>query len=152
MIRCPKIYRDLDGASQMPYVASHEENVKGIKEWTFLGIDSDGTAAEYMLVNSRFMVPLPDLLPFKATAPLIYNATTIYRTIKVSRAQPGQSIAFVGIDALGHPGVQFAKLMGLRVVAVGAREESLKMKKTGKDAQIPTWISQSIQILVLREL
>ncbi|GJJ10907.1 hypothetical protein Clacol_005135 [Clathrus columnatus] len=58
--------------------------------------------------------------------------TTIYRAIKISGAQPGQSIAFVGIGALGHLGVQFAKSMGLRVVAVDAREEPLKMAKTLK--------------------
>lgn len=98
----------------------------------FMGISSDGAAAEYMLADARFVVPLPDALSFEAAAPLMCAGTTIYRAIKASGARPEQTVAFVGIGALGHLGVQFAKSMGMRVVAVDAREAPLEMVKTLK--------------------
>lgn len=99
---------------------------------TFMGIYSDGAAAEYMLADERFVVPLPDALPFETAAPLMCAGMTIYRAIKVSGARPGQTVAFVGIGALGHLGVQFAKAMGMRVVAIDARDAPLEMIKTLK--------------------
>jgi propanol-preferring alcohol dehydrogenase len=52
--------------------------------------------------------------------------------------QPGQTIAIVGAGGgLGHLGVQFAKALGLKVIAIDARDEGLALaKECGADTVV----------------
>lgn len=52
---------------------------------------------------------------------------TIWTAIRETGLKPGQTIGIVGIGGLGILGIQFAKALGYRVVAVHYRDVSSKM-------------------------
>jgi len=93
------------------------------------GVIGDGAAAEYMVTDSNWTIPLPPNLSFESAAPLMCAGTTIYSGLKVANLKSGQTVAIVGAGALGHLGIQFAKCMGLRVVCVDARQAPLDLVK-----------------------
>jgi len=86
--------------------------------------------AEYMLADPLTTFPLPPSLSFEHAAPLFCAGATIFSALLRCSLRPGQSVAILGVGALGHLGVQFAKVMGLRVVAVDSRPAPLEMVKT----------------------
>lgn len=47
---------------------------------------------------------------------------TVFHGLLEANLSPGHSVAIVGIGALGFLGVQFAKAMGCRVVAISSRD------------------------------
>ncbi|THV55475.1 hypothetical protein BGAL_0007g00030 [Botrytis galanthina] len=82
----------------------------------YLGIHRDGSFAEYEVVDGRECSLLPDNLSFESAAPAGLKA--------------GEWVAIVGAGGgLGHLGVQFAKALGLNVIAVDARDEALQLAK-----------------------
>lgn len=52
--------------------------------------------------------------------------------------KPGESVAIVGAGGgLGHLGIQFAKALGLQVIAIDARDEGLELaKECGADTVV----------------
>ncbi|CAE6481004.1 unnamed protein product [Rhizoctonia solani] len=86
------------------------------------GINSDGGFAEYMRADVNWTVSLPDEMQFVTAAPLMCAGSTIYNSIIRAGKPKGSIIAIVGTGGLGYLGVQFAKSMGYRVVAVETRQ------------------------------
>ncbi|KAF8605281.1 GroES-like protein [Ceratobasidium sp. AG-I] len=91
------------------------------------GINSDGGMAEYMRADCNWTVKLPDAMSFEAAAPLMCAGSTIYNSILRAKRPKGSVIAIVGIGGLGYIGVQFAKAMGYKVVAVETREPPIQL-------------------------
>lgn len=93
-----------------------------------LGTTLDGAFAQYHVTDSRTSCLIPDGLSFSAAAPLACAGRTIYRAIDTSGIHTGQSLAIVGAGGgLGHLGVQFALARGLKVIAIDARDEALRV-------------------------
>ncbi|KAI0402352.1 GroES-like protein [Xylaria palmicola] len=89
-----------------------------------IGFTTHGCAAEYVVADARTSTRLPDSVSFLSAAPLACAGRTVYRAVKQTGLAPGQWVAIVGSGGgLGHLGIQFARAMGLRVLAVAAREE-----------------------------
>ncbi|CAE6522474.1 unnamed protein product [Rhizoctonia solani] len=86
------------------------------------GINSDGGFAEYMRADVNWTVSLPDEMPFATAAPLMCAGSTIYNSIIRAGKLKGSIIAIVGTGGLGYLGVQFAKAMGYKVVAIETRQ------------------------------
>ncbi|KZW99123.1 alcohol dehydrogenase [Pseudoalteromonas luteoviolacea] len=93
------------------------------------GYSVDGGYAEYCLANADYVVKIPDNLNFVEAAPLFCAGVTTYKALKVSEAKPGQWVAIVGVGGLGHLAIQYAKAMGLNVVAVDSTEQKLALAK-----------------------
>ncbi|WP_058300899.1 alcohol dehydrogenase AdhP [Gorillibacterium timonense] len=116
------------------------------------GYSVDGSYAEYCVAAADYVVKIPDNLGFMEAAPLFCAGVTTYKALKVSEARPGQWVSIVGIGGLGHLAVQYAKAMGLNVVAVDTVTEKLELAKTlGADMTVnPTkvipadWIKERI--------
>jgi propanol-preferring alcohol dehydrogenase len=51
----------------------------------------------------------------------------VYKGLKVTDTRPGQWVAISGIGGLGHIAVQYARAMGLRVVAVDIDDAKLAL-------------------------
>src|SRR6267142_1179692 len=68
------------------------------------GITTDGGYAETMIAEARALALIPDALKSEDAAPLV---------------RAGDTVAIQGVGGLGHLGVQFARKMGLRTVAIG---------------------------------
>ena len=67
---------------------------------------------------------------FAALAPILCAGVTTYKGIKETEARPGEWLAISGVGGLGHVAVQYAKAMGLHVVAVDVTEEKLALART----------------------
>ncbi|KIJ48255.1 hypothetical protein M422DRAFT_162844, partial [Sphaerobolus stellatus SS14] len=98
-------------------------------ESVLCGVTGDGAAAEYMIADSQWTVALPDTMSFEVGACLMCAGPTVYCGLKTANLSPGETVAIVGAGGLGHIGVQFAKLRGLRVVCVDNREAPLRLVK-----------------------
>ncbi|WP_158734876.1 alcohol dehydrogenase AdhP [Alteribacillus sp. YIM 98480] len=93
------------------------------------GYSVDGAYAEYCKAPAAYTAKIPDSLSFDEAAPLFCAGVTTYKALKVSEAKPGDWVAVYGIGGLGHVAVQYAKAMGLKVVAVDIRDEKLQLAK-----------------------
>ena len=111
------------------------------------GITQDGALAEYMVVDSKTAVHLPDNLSFEQAAPLTCAGATVFNALKACNLKAGQSVGIIGLGSLGHIAIQLAKCMvraslpfyrdtfrllpqDLKVAGVDARKEPIDLAKS----------------------
>ena len=85
----------------------------------FVGSTRDGGYAEMMLARATGLVAIPDELNAEEAAPILCAGLATFNALKKCGAEPGDTVAILGIGGLGHMAVQYARRMGFRVVAVG---------------------------------
>jgi len=101
----------------------------GFREASF-GITGDGAFAEYMIASATESSKIPDAVTFETAAPLACAGRTVFRAVAQTRLKPGQWLGLVGSGGgLGHLGIQFARALGLKVVAVDARDVGIDISK-----------------------
>jgi len=86
-------------------------------------IHHDGGYAEYMVTPAEAVAAMPDDLPAADAAPLMCAGVTVFNPLRNSGARAGELVAVQGIGGLGHLGIQYARQMGFRTVAVGRGQE-----------------------------
>jgi alcohol dehydrogenase, propanol-preferring len=94
------------------------------------GYSLNGTFAEYAIGSAAYVGRLPAHVDFVAMAPILCAGVTTYKGIKETEARPGEWIAISGIGGLGHIAIQYAKAMGLHVVALDVTEEKLSLARS----------------------
>jgi propanol-preferring alcohol dehydrogenase len=100
----------------------------------FGGYTKNGGFAEYVIADPEYVAHIPNGLDPKLAAPLICAGVTTYKGIKETKAKPGEWIVISGAGGLGHLGIQYAKVMGLRVCAVDIDDGKLALAtKMGAD-------------------
>ncbi|KAI9007824.1 mannitol-1-phosphate dehydrogenase [Hyaloraphidium curvatum] len=102
------------------------------------GYTVDGTFCEYLLSSVYCVSKIPGTLDSHDAASILCAGVTMYRAIKYSETQASDWMVIPGAGGgLGHMGVQYAKVRGLRVVAIdtGADKKAL-CEKLGADAWI----------------
>jgi len=82
-------------------------------------IHFDGGYQEYMVAPAEAVASMPDDLPADQAAPLLCAGITVYNSLRNSGARGGDLVAVQGIGGLGHLGIQYARQMGFRTVAIG---------------------------------
>jgi propanol-preferring alcohol dehydrogenase len=106
-------------------------------EAQFGGYTKNGGFAEYILADPNYVAHIPTALAARDAAPIICAGITTYKGIKETDTRPGQWIAISGVGGLGHLGIQYAKAMGLHVVAVDIDDGKLAhATKLGADAVV----------------
>jgi propanol-preferring alcohol dehydrogenase len=96
-----------------------------------------GGFAEYVLADPNYVARIPDGLGAKEAAPIICAGVTTYKGLKETGAKPGEWVAISGAGGLGHVAIQYAKAMGLYVVAIDIEESKLaQAKELGADATV----------------
>eukprot|EP01018_Ginkgo_biloba_P015605 Gb_34699 [translate_table: standard] len=91
---------------------------------TYNGVDIDGSPtfggySTLMVCNERFVLKIPEILPFDAAAPLLCAGITVYSPLKYfGMTEPGTSLGVVGLGGLGHMAVKFGKAFGLEVTVI----------------------------------
>ena len=85
----------------------------------FVGATRDGGYAEMMLARATGLVSIPDELDAQDAAPLLCAGLATFNALKKCGAEAGDTVAILGIGGLGHLALQYARRMGLHVVAVG---------------------------------
>ena len=91
------------------------------------GYAVDGAYAEYMLADALYAVVVPDGVTPLDAAPLTCAGVTTYAAIKNAHVIPGETVAVFGVGGLGHLAVQYARLVGAKVIAVDVTEEKLAL-------------------------
>ena len=91
------------------------------------GISFDGGYAEFMTAPMQGLAAIPDELAAVEAAPLLCAGRTTFTALRNSGAQGGDLVAIQGLGGLGHLGVQFARKLGYRTVAIsrGKDKETL---------------------------
>jgi len=96
---------------------------------TISGISVDGGYAEVMIAEANAVVSLPDSLNAVDAAPLLCAGVTTYNVLRNAPLRSGDLVAVQGIGGLGHLGIQFARRMGFRTVAIARGREKEKLAK-----------------------
>ncbi|KAL3442708.1 alcohol dehydrogenase 1 [Aspergillus insuetus] len=92
------------------------------------GYTVDGTFQQYALGKASHASKIPDNVPLDAAAPVLCAGITVYKGLKEAGVRPGQTVAIVGAGGgLGSLAQQYAKAMGIRVVAVDGGDEKRAM-------------------------
>lgn len=101
------------------------------------GISYDGGYAEYMVAPQEALAAIPDDLSAVDAAPLLCAGITTFNALRNSGAAPGDVVAVQGIGGLGHLGIQYAKKLGFKTVAVsGSSSKKELATELGADAFI----------------
>ena len=112
------------------------------------GVNTDGGYAEVMIAEARAIVPIPDELRSAEAAPLLCAGITTSNALRNAGLRSGDLVAVQGIGGLGHLGIQFARHMGFRTVAIGRRREKEKLAKDlGARAYIDTDVEDAATVL-----
>lgn len=91
------------------------------------GYSVNGSFGAYMLVDADYAPRIPDGVDPLEVAPILCAGVTVYKGLKMTDTRPGQWVAISGVGGLGHVAVQYARAMGLRVVAVDIDEAKLDL-------------------------
>jgi len=94
------------------------------------GYSVNGSFGEYAIGSAAYVGHLPANPDFVRLAPILCAGVTTYKGIKETEAKPGEWIAISGIGGLGHVAVQYAKAMGLHVIALDVSEEKLALARS----------------------
>jgi propanol-preferring alcohol dehydrogenase len=93
------------------------------------GITTDGGYAEVMIAEARALASIPDVLTSAEAAPLLCAGITTYNALRNAGLRAGDLVGIQGIGGLGHLGVQFARRMGFRTVAINNGPEKAELAK-----------------------
>jgi propanol-preferring alcohol dehydrogenase len=92
------------------------------------GYTVDGTFQQYAVGKATHASNIPKNVPLDAAAPVLCAGITVYKGLKESGVRPGQTVAIVGAGGgLGSLAQQYAKAMGVRVIAVDGGDEKKAM-------------------------
>jgi alcohol dehydrogenase, propanol-preferring len=101
------------------------------------GYTVNGSFAEYALGSAAYVAQLPPNPSFGEIAPILCAGVTVYKGIKETEVSPGQWIAVSGVGGLGQLSIQYAKAMGLHIVALDVTSEKLDLaRNSGADVAI----------------
>jgi propanol-preferring alcohol dehydrogenase len=102
------------------------------------GYTVDGTFQQYAIAKAAHVARIPKDMALDAVAPVLCAGITVYKGLKESGVRPGQYVAIVGAGGgLGSMAIQFARAMGLLVVAIdGGPEKGESCKTLGAAAYV----------------
>jgi len=95
-----------------------------------VGATCDGGYAEMMLARSTGLVSIPEELGSEEAAPILCAGIATFNALRKSGAEPGDTVAILGIGGLGHMALQYARRMGFRVVAIGRGDDIAEQAST----------------------
>jgi alcohol dehydrogenase, propanol-preferring len=112
------------------------------------GYSVDGSYAEYAVAEDRYVVAVPDEVSSFDAAPLTCAGVTTFKAIKVAGLQPGETALIVGVGGLGHLAVQYARVLGARVVAVDVEDAKLDLARAlGADLTVNARTTDPVQAI-----
>jgi alcohol dehydrogenase, propanol-preferring len=112
------------------------------------GVTTDGGYAEVMIAEARGIASIPDELSSAEAAPLLCAGVTTFNALRNAGLRSGDLVAVQGIGGLGHLGVQFARQMGFRTIAIGrGREKEEPAKNLGAQIYIDAAVEDTAGVL-----
>jgi alcohol dehydrogenase, propanol-preferring len=117
-----------------PFCLRHEENL--CDNPTFTGYTVNGGYAEYALVRSDFVFPLPDTLDNTHIAPLLCAGIIGFRSLRVAGTQPGERVGLFGFGASASQAIEVLRHWNCEVY-VSTRGENHRKQAESLGA---TWV------------
>jgi alcohol dehydrogenase, propanol-preferring len=112
------------------------------------GYSIDGSYAEYAVADDRYVVSVPDGVSSFDAAPLTCAGVTTFKAIKVAGLQPGETASIIGIGGLGHLALQYAHVLGARVIAVDVEDAKLDLARAlGADYTVNAKTTDPVQAI-----
>ncbi len=116
------------------------------KQKAALGGDVDGMLAEYVVLDAAGVVNLPEHLSYEEGATLPCAGVTAWNAVvTAAHTKPGDTVVMQGTGGVSIFALQFAKMLGARVLGTSGSDEKLERAKTfGLDAGLnykenPNW-------------
>lgn len=99
------------------------------------GYTRDGTFQQYATADAIQAARLPPGTDLAKAAPILCAGITVYKALKTAHVKPGDWVAISGAGGgLGTLAIQYAKAMGLMVVAIdGGADKGKLVKELGAD-------------------
>jgi propanol-preferring alcohol dehydrogenase len=91
------------------------------------GTTEDGGYAEIVYARASGLVRVPESMDPIEAAPLLCAGITTFNALRDADAPPGAVVAIQGIGGLGHLGVQHAKQLGYRTVAIARGQDKAEL-------------------------
>jgi NADPH:quinone reductase-like Zn-dependent oxidoreductase len=91
-----------------------------------LGGDIDGMLAENVVLKETGLVPIPEHLSFQEAATLPCAAVTAWNALAAGNLKPGGTVLIQGTGGVSIFALQFARIMGLRVLGISSSYEKLQ--------------------------
>lgn len=116
------------------------------------GFTAAGTFQQYCIASGKYTTRIPEGVKDEEAGPIMCGGVTAYVACKRSAVKPGQWIVLPGAGGgLGHFAVQYAKAMGMRVIAVDGGDEKRDLcKKLGAEAFIDFTTTKDIAAEVMK--
>jgi NAD+-dependent secondary alcohol dehydrogenase Adh1 len=98
----------------------------------FTGLTQDGGFADYVVVDERSLLRLPEGVEPAEVAPHADAGITAYHAVKklVPRFDPGSTTVVIGVGGVGHIGLQLVRVLGAgRVVGVDTDERRRRLAR-----------------------
>ncbi|MCB1044228.1 MAG: NAD(P)-dependent alcohol dehydrogenase [Acidobacteria bacterium] len=122
----------VDSDQACPMCHAHVEQFCGHAVFTYnspdkhLGGVTYGGYSEYMVVDHRFVLRVPDHLDLAGAAPLLCAGITTYSPMRRWGNLQGKRVGVVGLGGLGHMGVKFARAFGADVTVFTTSSSKLE--------------------------
>ncbi|UCF10729.1 MAG: NAD(P)-dependent alcohol dehydrogenase [Candidatus Bipolaricaulota bacterium] len=71
-----------------------------------------GGFAERLVMDSRFLFPIPEGITTDVAGPLLCGGITVFAALRTAGMTSGQRVGVIGVGGLGHLAVQFAAKLG----------------------------------------
>jgi NADPH:quinone reductase-like Zn-dependent oxidoreductase len=111
-----------------------------------LGCTVDGMLTEYAVLHEQSAVPVPDHLTWEEAATLTCAGVTAWNAVVGTGAvRPGQTVLTLGTGGVSLFAMQFAKMLGCRVIATTSHDaKAERLRACGADhvlnyATTPQW-------------
>ncbi|CAD5224046.1 unnamed protein product [Bursaphelenchus okinawaensis] len=98
------------------------------------GFHRDGSFQQYAAVKATEAAKIHDGIDLVNVSPILCAGVTVYKAIKESNVKAGQTLAITGAGGgLGSLCIQYAKAMGLQVLAIDVGEKEDHCRHFGAD-------------------
>ncbi|TAQ88866.1 hypothetical protein B7494_g2800 [Chlorociboria aeruginascens] len=120
-----------------PWHGGHDDSCKQCQRGQFQmcqnaavnGVTRDGGYAEYVLLRVEAVVRVPTDVDPAVYAPILCAGITVFNSIRKLNITAGELVAIQGLGGLGHLAVQYANMMGFRVVALSSGDKKRDFAK-----------------------
>ena len=102
-----------------------------------IGGNSRGALADYVVADAVNCLPLPDAFSFAEGALIACATGTSYSALHKLHPSGQETLIVIGLGPVGLAGVGLARAMGAKVIAIGRREDRLRLaSQLGADVVI----------------
>ncbi|KAF3768110.1 putative alcohol dehydrogenase [Cryphonectria parasitica EP155] len=112
-----------------------ESTCESKTEYKISGFLHPGTFQQYVVSPANYATPIPDsITDLAAAAPLMCGGVTVYTALKRVGVKQGDWVVISGAGGgLGHLAVQYAKVMGGRVLGIDDSTKEKTVKELGAE-------------------